>query len=79
VITVTVSDPLWLLVAVLAVLPLGAVRVNAEANQRLAEPKAAQADRLQKRNTELAQLYALSQEQSKVLGQFSREHPPGRI
>jgi hypothetical protein len=76
VITIGASDPLWLLVAVLAVLLLGAARVNVEINQRLAiaEPKAAQADLLQKRNTELATMYGASQEHYKVLDGFRAEH-----
>jgi uncharacterized membrane protein len=76
VITIAASNPLWVVVAVLAILLLGATRVNADAKQRLAiaEPKAAQADLLQKRNSELARMYTVSQEQYKVLEGFRAEH-----
>jgi hypothetical protein len=68
------SDPLWLLVAALAVLLLGAFRAWDEAERRAAaaEPKAAQADLLRKRNAELSKMYTVSQAQYKVFEDFNR-------
>lgn len=70
------SDPLWLIIAVLAVLLLGAYRAWDEADRRatLTEPKAAKADLLEKRNAELSAELHISQEQYKVFEGFRREH-----
>jgi hypothetical protein len=79
VLTAIASDPLWIPVAFLAVLLLGAFSAwdAAERRAAIAEPKAARSDLLEKRCDELAKAYAVSQAQYKVLGDFSREHRLG--
>lgn len=73
------SDPLWLVVAGLAVLLLGAYRAWVEADHRaaVAEPKAARTDLLESRNAELAKMYEVSQAQYKVLEDWQRNPPTG--
>lgn len=79
VITFVESDPLWLIVAVLVVLLLGAYRAWDEADRQaaIAGPKAARTDLLEKRNTELAKMYTVSQAQYKVLEDWQRNAPTG--
>jgi hypothetical protein len=79
VITFVERDPVWLVVAVLVVFLLGAYRAWDEADRRaaIAEPKAARTDLLEKRNTELAKMYTVSQAQHKVLEDWQRNPPTG--
>jgi Tfp pilus assembly protein PilE len=79
VVTFVESDPLWIVVAVFAVLLLGAYRAWEEADRRtaIAEPKAARAELLEKSNAELSKMYAVSQAQSKVLEDWQRNPPTG--
>jgi hypothetical protein len=76
VLTAVRNDPLWLLVAVLAVLLLGSFSAWDGADRRAvaAEPKAARTDLLEKQNTELAQRCAVCEAQYKVFEDFRKEH-----
>lgn len=79
VVTFVERDPLWLVVAVLVVVLLGAYRAWEGADRRAgaAEPKAARTDLLEKRNTELSKMYAVSQSQYKTLEDWQRNPPAG--
>lgn len=79
VISLVESDPLWLVVAGLAVLMLGAYRAWEESDRRaaIAEPKAARTHLCWRRNAELAKMYAVSQAQYKVLEDWQRNPPAG--
>jgi hypothetical protein len=78
VLTVVASDPVWLLVAVFAVLLLGAFSAWDEAEQRAAaaEPRASQTDLLERRCEELAKELNVAQEHYKVFEGWRREQPP---
>jgi cell division protein FtsW (lipid II flippase) len=66
------ADPVWLLVALLVVLLVGAFFAFSEASERarVTEWKAARTDVLEKRVTELSKELAVSQAQYKVLRDF---------